>query len=62
MKTIDEWLVEGVLGEGGMGMVYAVRHETTGERGALKLMKDKASVKAQKRFRRETGPTCSRRG
>ena len=34
----DRYLVEAVIGEGGMGRVYRVRHTTLGKRFALKLM------------------------
>lgn len=45
----------GELGRGGMGAVYLLRHETTGEWRALKLMLPKVAVsaKARARFVRE---------
>src|SRR5580698_9217365 len=32
------WVIEGELGRGGMGSVYAVVHESIGKRAALKVM------------------------
>lgn len=36
-RTCDDWLVERVLGSGGMGRVYAVTHREFGKRAALKV-------------------------
>ena len=33
------WLIEGELGRGGMGVVYAVRHKQIGKRAALKVVR-----------------------
>ncbi|MBA3502418.1 MAG: family 43 glycosylhydrolase [Myxococcota bacterium] len=33
------WVIEGELGRGGMGVVYAVRHKQIGKRAALKVVK-----------------------
>lgn len=37
-RVIDRWIVEEKLGEGGMAIVYRVRHEVLGTRAALKLL------------------------
>src|SRR6187549_220890 len=36
---IDRYVVEGVLGAGGMAEVYAVRHATLGSPAALKVLR-----------------------
>jgi tRNA A-37 threonylcarbamoyl transferase component Bud32 len=36
--VIDRYTVEGILGEGGMAIVYKVRHNTLGTRFALKIL------------------------
>jgi serine/threonine protein kinase len=38
-RTIDRYVVESVLGEGGMAVVYRVRHGTLGTAHALKVLK-----------------------
>ncbi|MBN2800431.1 MAG: protein kinase [Deltaproteobacteria bacterium] len=37
-KTIDRYIVEAVIGQGGMAMVYRVRHNRLGSRHALKVL------------------------
>src|SRR5688500_8405355 len=37
--AIGPFLVTGVLGEGGMGVVYLAQHRTTGERVAVKTVR-----------------------
>ncbi len=51
----DRYEVEAVIGEGGMGRVYRVRHVTLGKRFALKLMHDSvlADPRARELFYRE---------
>jgi len=44
-------VLEQELGRGGMGAVYLLRHETTGERIALKLMLPRAAARASERAR-----------
>jgi serine/threonine protein kinase len=54
-STIDEWILDRPLGEGGLGVVWAVRHTATGQSAALKILRGDrdASGKTLKRFRRE---------
>ncbi|MGE6838468.1 protein kinase domain-containing protein [Streptomyces niveus] len=55
LAMLSGYSLVGELGRGGMGAVYLLRHETTGERMALKLMLPKVAVssKARARFVRE---------
>ena len=51
---IDDWLIEGELGRGGMAVVLRVRHAETGALRALKLMLPAGrSEEVARRFRRE---------
>jgi serine/threonine-protein kinase len=47
------YVVEEVLGRGGMGIVVAARHEPLGHRVAMKLVRGSASAEAFERFTRE---------
>ena len=51
----DKYVVERVLGAGGMGVVVAARHQTLGQRVALKFLAEEAlkSEEARARFVRE---------
>lgn len=47
-ERIDRYVVEGTLGEGGMAVVYRLRHETLGSFHALKVLKvDRADIRAR---------------
>jgi serine/threonine protein kinase len=48
-----KYRVERVLGEGGMGVVVAARHEHLGEQFALKILGENADPVREKRFLRE---------
>ena len=50
------WRIERPLGAGGMGSVYVARHENTGRRVALKVIKGEGTASAElaARFVRET--------
>jgi serine/threonine-protein kinase len=51
---IGDWIVDGVLGEGGMGAVYRVHSVLTGRlEAALKVMKPSLEPEARARFVRE---------
>jgi hypothetical protein len=58
---IPDYTIESKLGEGGMGAVYRVHHNTTYEKAALKIMLSKIAVnpEAQEKFRREIEVTRS---
>src|SRR5579883_1707742 len=51
----DKYEIERVLGEGGMGIVYAARHKALGEKVALKCLRASLSdnPESQARFARE---------
>ena len=53
MVAIDGYGLEEMLGEGAFGSVYVARHEATGTRRALKLMRVAAGPVALARFGRE---------
>jgi serine/threonine-protein kinase len=57
----DRYVVEGLLGEGGMGSVWAARHLTTRKRVALKVLKPVAGCDARmrQRFLREARAACA---
>ncbi len=47
-ESVDRYVVEGVLGEGGMAVVYRLRHKTLGSTHALKVLKvDRADIRAR---------------
>ncbi len=47
-ERVDRYVVEGALGEGGMAVVYRLRHETLGSFHALKVLKvDRADIRAR---------------
>ncbi len=54
-SVVGSWRIEGMLGRGGMGEVYAARHVERGERAALKVMSLESREEAElvERFRRE---------
>ena len=51
------WLIDRPLTSGGMGAVYVAKHNDTGRRVALKIIKSESANNAEfvSRFRRETG-------
>ena len=57
----DRYIVEGLLGEGGMGSVWAARHMTTRKRVALKVLKPagNADARMRARFLREARAACA---
>jgi serine/threonine-protein kinase len=38
-SRVGSWLIEGEVGHGGMSTVYLAKHETTGERAAVKVLR-----------------------
>jgi serine/threonine protein kinase len=51
---IGPYVIESVLGQGGMGAVLAGHHEELGRRAAIKvLLEDFSSADAKERFQRE---------
>ena len=38
IQRLGPYEIEGILGRGGMGSVFAARHERTGERAAIKVL------------------------
>ncbi len=52
---VPDYVIERKLGEGGMGVVYLVHHQTTGEPAALKIMLPRVAVdeRAVRLFERE---------
>ena len=46
-------VVEGVLGQGGMGTVYRVREQSLGRPAALKLIRGQQDPRRSRRFARE---------
>ncbi len=54
-RVSHEWEIEGTIGQGGMGVVYAAKHVDTGERVAIKVLADAhlRDPRAARRFARE---------
>jgi protein kinase-like protein len=50
---VGSYRIEGVLGQGGMAVVYSARHVDQGRRVALKLLADEPTTEFAARFRRE---------
>ena len=42
--TIEKYVIESVLGEGGMAVVYKVRHQTLQTQYALKILKLRMNI------------------
>jgi len=55
----NTYQVEALLGSGGMGAVFRVRHMRTGRRYALKMLLGDATVESFKRFEREATAASS---
>src|SRR5580704_14014674 len=51
--VIGEYIVDGELGHGGMGVVYAATHPVIGKRAAIKVLKSSGNPAAVERFIRE---------
>lgn len=49
---VGQWRITGFIGRGGSSEVYAARHEATGKRAAIKLLRTDRKEQAE-RFRRE---------
>jgi serine/threonine protein kinase len=51
----DKYLIKDIIGEGGMGVIYASEHKTIGKRLAIKFLNPdlRQSEEAYKRFKRE---------
>jgi serine/threonine protein kinase len=58
-EKIGNYLVDGKLGEGGMGIVYSARHELIGKRVAIKVLRPQHSTNEEhvERFFREAKAT-----
>src|SRR5690242_10877124 len=53
-RMVDRYLVERVLGQGGMGQVYVARHVDLNRTAAVKILRaDQVPDAARARFRRE---------
>jgi predicted Ser/Thr protein kinase len=50
--TLSHYHLDGVIGQGGMGVVFRARHQTTGQVFALKALRVRAGAKTEKRRRR----------
>ena len=51
--VIGEYVVDGELGHGGMGVVYGATHPIIGKRAAIKVLKSRSNPAAVERFIRE---------
>ncbi len=51
-RSIGPWRTERLLGRGGVGAVYAARHESSGAEAALKILDTRAGGRARARFER----------
>ena len=58
-EKIGNYLVDGKIGEGGMGIVYSARHELIGKRVAIKVLRPQHSTNEEhvERFFREAKAT-----
>jgi serine/threonine protein kinase len=59
-EELGQYLIEGKIGEGGMGVVYRARHRLLRRPTAIKMLRDsERDSEARERFEREVRTTCN---